>query len=127
MNREIKFRCWDKVEKCFMDAVCLHSSGMISDSIGLQEHPVDPWQKLGERYEISFYTGLKDKNGKEIYEGDILSSGGTNEVVIFRHGMFISVPYWDKDETDISYPGDYEIYNESSEVIGNIYEDKDLL
>ena len=74
--------------------------------------------------EIMQYTGLKDKNGKEIYGGDIIQSddydiGGKN-VVEFKNGEFLQ-----KDDK-----GDYwcispDIFK--TEILGNIYENKDLL
>jgi uncharacterized phage protein (TIGR01671 family) len=85
-----------------------------------------------EEYEIMQYTGLKDKNGKEIFEGDILKlqyplnygyAGIHNKEIIvvisFDNGCF-----WFKGDgyTDCNW----HFYNEY-EVIGNIYEHEDLL
>lgn len=63
--RPIKFRSWDARGKQ-MD---------IPDAIA---NDID-----GEKYQIMQYTGLKDKNGKEIYESDIVSTGGLRCVVIW--------------------------------------------
>jgi len=53
MDREIKFRAWDKERKCMV-----YNKGALGDN--------------GEDCELMQYTGLKDSNGIEIYEGDIV-------------------------------------------------------
>ncbi|MCK1976051.1 YopX family protein [Jeotgalicoccus huakuii] len=117
MNREIKFRAWDKVQ----DAMVNFDIYNVPPYVG-QTHLEG--EKFERKYEIMQYTGLKDKNGTEIYEGDIVSykgyMGNKNYCVIqARSGEW---------RIDNSRGGSVLIYVlEDVEVIGNIYENPELL
>jgi uncharacterized phage protein (TIGR01671 family) len=79
MTREIKFRAWDAKKSIFVDEgeitfyfygdshIEVHPNSITY--IGDQVHNREPERG---RFTIQQYTGLKDKNGKEVYEGDIL-------------------------------------------------------
>ena len=124
--REIKFRAWDKEQK-----IMLPENTLKILMWGDGSYTVRDWYKenRGEyTYEgegsddcvLMQYTGLKDKNGKEIYERDIVQEGIRRWEV-----KWISV------EDDWDYTGWLmeEMYGDNychSEVIGNIYENPEL-
>jgi uncharacterized phage protein (TIGR01671 family) len=129
--REIKFRAWDKKKKRWWDDFQLYQNGawVVYDDddggkSGLWEHNISDKFDL----EIMQFTGLRDSNGKEIYEGDVVNVrnwGRTNEV------LHIASIIWDNQIAGWDLEPFFDIYEydrfRNIEVIGNIYETPELL
>lgn len=112
--REIKFKAWDKLNKEMFNV----------ESINFQERRVykdDVSYRKFNDIDIMEYTGLKDKNNKEIYEGDILfeSFGEEYFKVVFEDGSF-------RVETE-EYSLPLKEYSHICEIVGNIYENPELI
>ena len=123
MNREIKFRAWNKKEKYMeiVDDLQMFSNDL---SIGI---PSKDYFLRKDDVELMQYTGLHDKNGKEIYEGDIVkyrdSRGQHIEKVIFDKGCFYAGMHWGSS----TRLAPKLINTRITEVIGNIYDNPELL
>lgn len=130
--REIKFRAWLKEEKRLVPWEKLWVE-MENGYCGVAEFD-DQASEHGEYSETTSdfflmqYTGLKDRNGKEIYEGDILKghywvNGESNRIigyVEFGYGSFVLYGVR-------KYKGLIKMPDSSFEIIGNIYEHPYLL
>ena len=120
MKREIKFRAWDKKDKFMVDVASINfwPNGVLS----VLEDFDDAEPQFADSYELMQFTGLHDKNGREIYEGDLvlLTNGyeGTIYEVIFDEAKF-----------EISGDGGcYDLGEEfmNCEVIGNVHTNPEL-
>ena len=131
MNREIKFRAYDKERKKikFFDlkeiyADCYHNVGFLKNAP--HEHENDGW----EQFELMQFTGIHDKNGKEIFENDIVcwtfNEKQKNEIV-FYEGCFGNFNIMGINKEYREFIPICKIRAEHMIVIGNIYQDPELL
>ncbi|MDJ8959746.1 YopX family protein [Clostridium perfringens] len=131
MGRDIKFKGWDSVNEVMLP---VESINFREGYVSLNEGDNSLTDTL-EMIELIQYTGLKDKNGKEVYEGDIIESplweAEPYEIVfkdyafkardIRKKIMYGSDLFFDIDDLLSGCVG------ETFEVIGNIYENPELL
>jgi uncharacterized phage protein (TIGR01671 family) len=118
MNNRLKFRVWDKLAERMIYPHNDNQQHFIIDLNG-RFHNLQNGSG-GDDYVIQQYTGLKDKNGKEIYEGDVVEIGDRKKEVIFNIGMF----YIDENYGDIVTLSEVD---NIIEVIGNIFKTPELL
>ena len=123
--REIKFRAWLKEKKEMIDNArpdffCKQLNYLCGNSAGGQ----DVLGVSTEDIELMQYTGLKDKNNKEIYEGDIVTLHNSKYKVIFNSKEARFVLRDDEFESEISFTNNN---NERMKIVGNIYENPELL
>ena len=136
--RNIKFRAWNKNTKK------MYKIGQITLEKGTWNYEPDNREYVGMSipYQPSFmlmqYTGLKDENGKEIYEGDIIEFSYDMFVgnfdtfvakgkVVFEEGAFYVEVFENERTTKDEAYLLYSINLDTIEVIGNIYDNPELL
>ena len=123
-----KFRAWVKDEKRMTD---VHEMTFIDGEVYLISDITGFYAY--EEFKLMQSTGLKDKNGNEIYEGDIINykySRHTSTQFVVKYNEFQATFVVVDNHNDLVYTfrelADYIQLN-SLEVIGNIYENKELL
>jgi uncharacterized phage protein (TIGR01671 family) len=122
MKRELKFRVWNGMEMITDVTVGRFGTFYVNpgnEGDGLDENDSASLTRFTTKYPDDTptmqFTGLFDKNGKEIYEGDILKRMKFETVVKFKNGCFI----WSRTEFDDLPLG---LNHDKWEVAGNIYE-----
>ena len=132
--REFKFRVWDTGSKrYFYDISPLPAGFKNFHPILLNPGLEAPTLVVQGREEVIIqqYTGLKDKNGKEIYEGDIFESTNPKEILVrfVVQWGYRDNPYSWGFKSLLNEGKSYEFYDvkDSMKIIGNIYENPELL
>ena len=122
--KDLKFRAWLKNYNCYADV------------LGFEQGRLFVQFQSGERSQhrlyvpvedciLEQYTGLTDKNGKEIYEGDVVNIQGIKYYVDFEHGGF----WFNNDNRKWKANRPFTHFQEinDTEVVGNVHENPDLL
>lgn len=140
--RDIKFRAWSNYDKCWISAFCIHETWLFSDLINASIKNGTPvadchWKELNPNSNdietwivLMQFTWLRDKNGKEIYEGDIVKYSidwwywewalEIKKEVWYEKWHFYPFLHWREEFHQKTYP-------EFCEVIWNKYENPELL
>lgn len=128
--REIKFKAWDNVLKEFNYEIEIDSFGGVEQykNTGSSLYPIYGTDESGapvanKRFTICQYTHCKDRNGKEIYEGDIIKF---DKKATGWHDNIFQVNWHDYDSWCF-FSGGGSRDNEFRTVIGNIFENPELL
>ncbi|HAP5385859.1 YopX family protein [Enterococcus faecalis] len=123
-----KFRAWDKRENTMRDVAVLHfTKGGKVNSIEYWKIPSELKSYHVRNLVLMQSTGLKDKNGVEIFEGDVLyyipfESHINDSIVVFEKGSFCKKMLRNGKLTSVKF-----IDSEEYEVIGNVWDNPELL
>lgn len=131
--REIKFRAWDERNKIMHNEVDFIRSGtdtndwilFKSDKQKLEYGNVLENPYFQQQIKVMQYTGLKDKNGVEVYECDVGNDKFNNKVIVKWNEQFYCYALLTIDE-DVKDDWNFDL-NDLNEIVGNIYENPELL
>lgn len=112
VKRELKFRIYDEKYNCWYKG------------LGPLIYAENPMVKQG--YVIQQFTGIKDDDGKDIYEGDIVEIVWANRKlkteIKFDHGSFLAAYKTPEDAESYHWLHSIQVYGCPKKVIGNIFE-----
>jgi len=122
VEREIKFRAWDKVEKTMVDLEEITQLALCFPQYGV-------FIPFSDRWIIDQFTGLNDCTGKEIYEGDRVELVVIEDEIKRHKTATTAVVEWDFEDagwffsTDLDNYPHVKVWNaEKVKIIGNIHE-----
>ena len=131
MLENSKFRAWDKKNSQMMDVGEIHfcRGGIRVEGTGV--HIANGWATAINGFDhdcevvLLQWTGLKDRNGVEIYEGDVVLHQSVHRQVVYQAPGFVMKrkPWYKTWHTFVLGP----VENQFEEVVGNIYENPELL
>jgi len=123
MSRVIKFRAWDKDQKRMFDEILGKRLDWLCKEMKLEsEEVLRMIAGTFSDYALMQFTGLKDRNGREIYEGDVIDWAGEHRMkIVWSDFGWRAV---DKNRVIGESPASIAF---ASAVIGNIYENPELL
>ena len=129
--REIKFRAWNGVKMWYPETLTPDKTEtdltfynpMRGIGWGLYDSKYQNRFASGEYHELMQYTGLKDKNGKEIYEGDVIKDSQGDVGYVMYHESENSAEYIITTDGENGW---YFWDSEPNEIIGNIHENPEL-
>ena len=114
MMKENKFRAWDLHNKEWvLDDFWIFPDGRIYFGEGVIFSP--------DEFVIHQYINLKDKNDKEIYEGDLFNIGGAIYQIEYKRDIFVL------NNSEEDYELCASVYCKNNKIIGNIYENPELI
>ena len=122
--RELKFRAWSKSEK----KMIYNIQNEFEERIELGMDCFSDYLS-NDDFIVEQYTGLKDRNGKEVYEGDLVSCGTIDGNPVGLVGFRTEFGCWEVLDPNHAFGGENfgERYCREMEVVGNIHENSELL